>query len=1431
MHCAREAPLTERIQQAQQLERVKRVLYFHAADQRTRTLGQLPFVSRRTGRLTQVHRFSIIDGMRSAATWHRLLPLLAILLLTAPAWSGSGWTTAHAAEPASGDARLVDTYRKMLAEDPYQAYPLRRLLEVSHAAGGLEGLLSLYRERVASRPEDVPGRVVLGHLLAAADRHEEAVEAYEAAATLSPKVAGPRLSIARLHRRAQRWDEALAAFDTAVGLERSRDRRQEMLKEAAEAALEAKRADRALKWLDALVETEPGNLFLRMERAAMLGRHGQPEAALRGWEAVRDNAKGQLKHQVVVWRQMATLQEQLGRIDDAEATWREALDKTPRSHWARGSFLEGLTGIYRRRDALPALVAELEATPRPTHDLRLHIARLVEETGDDERALALFRAVVKARASDVPSRLRIVAILERLGRHAEVLDAYRALVKAAPGDPRHELELAELYFQRGDSRQGMKTLDRLSRRYPKDPGLHQSVIDLTMRYGDAADRSRIESAYKTLMRLEPREESHVISLGEYYWTSDATERGLSTWRRLKTMGRSRGEGRFMLAEVYADHGLTKEAAAEYQAAVEAEPDNMRFTKAYALFLEDQKLHAKALEQWERVLARDRASGSRVPTAATGEARRHIITIWERSRRLNQELLKLRRLFEQDPPDAEAGKLLSEAYLRSRRFDEAKAVLEKLREADRADTGALMGLERLYTRRNQLREAIAILEELARLNSRAAYEYFHRAADLALALGDDDLALEYTSKVVSLNPADPVAHARVGDLFMRLGRRAEAAEAWRQVLALDTRNYAIRFKLASLYRDLGKASREQQVLLDIVRESPDPGDVLRSGRRLIQLASSRDALALVEDTLRPLAVAGRRHADVYLKLLIEVFASEVASATWAEDDHGARQRRLGVIGERALRPALEALGGADVALRARALELIRTTRPHGAVAALSRLTSDTDTRARFAAAVALGGIGTTAAVGALRRMVERESAAAQHVAAWALGLATAEEATAVLANIASNAVTNPDLKVHAALALGARRSPAGLKVLHGLAVDGDARTRLAATWALANIAHPTSVSRLAAALHRQGPHGQRVAIWGLGRARTEAAQRALVEALWQPEGPPSELIAAALATSQLSDRGEDAAIGKAYRSIVDVSTTRLLPKLGLLLGVSQSRVSDEAERAAVLPTLRPLLERRVADILARGGRAEVDLLLGALLDRGDDGRLALRPIAESPAADRFTRELIHPHRHDLIDLAVGLRGHSLQPAALSVVSRLELTPAQRERALAAAVTAASRSDERAAAAALVAIARLAVGQPADDRAALATQLADAAAADDPGVRAGLAEALGGLAGPSSVEPLRALLRDPSARVRRAAVIAAGASGTVELDLALVDRLDDPVRDVAISALDALALLGTERARRALNRAATLPDPRLRARARAHVDALAPAPARRGSAGQP
>lgn len=1021
------------------------------------------------------------------APWRTWLTRLAGLVVIAG--------TAHAQPTEPGlerERRLVETYRQMLAEDPAQEYAFRRLLETAHAVGGIVGLVRLYRETVDKNPRDYAAWLVLGNLERTAGDGAAALTAFEKAAALEPGRADPHLLMAALHRDERAFPEAFAAYERAIAKLRDRAAKQDALRAAAETAVEAKDTARAEAWFDELAATEPQNLFLRMQAASALAKLAEPALALAKWQEIEKRAQGQLQHLVVIWKEIAELQSLLGRHDEAEATWRKGLERLPVGHYERPTFIEGLVGVYRRQDRLQALIDEL--TPRAERDpeLLLVLARLHEELGDDKTALELYRAAQKRRPQDEGPRMAALRILERIGRPEEVIAAWVELVRAFPNEPRHQLELAEIYFQQGKPKDAGELMRKISRAHPADPGVHARLVDLWLRYGDKAARSEVENEYKILQRLEPDEPSHVMSLGEYYWASDDKTRALATWRRLLKLGARPGEGQFMLGEILAEHELHEQALAEFRAAIAEDPDNPRFARAIALLYERLGKPGDALGEWNKLI--ERGSDGRA-TPMVREAREHVIQLWDKSRRLDKEIAQLAARFSAEPPDQAAGRFLAMAHLRLGRLDEARATLERLDALAPDDLETLAGLEQVYTRLGEARKAIAVLERLAAAQPRAAVDYLHRAADLALGLGDEVTALGAARRVIELAPADASAHARVGDLYLRMGQRSEAAEAWRQSLALDPRNVPVRFKLAALYRDLGAPAREEHVLTEIVREATDTTDVLRAGRRLLQLALATGRLAELEALMRPLVEPGRqgRGRAAQLRLVVDLYGHMAQAIRFSEGGTDLREAKLGELGERALRPLLEALEDNDIATRARAIATLELTHPAGAAPALARIAEEPGALAQVEALSALGRIGTAGAVAALARLGTSNEAPVRELSLWALGLSSSADAAGVLSERARRG--SPRDRVIAAAALGHGRHAGALPILRELARDRSIDVREVALWALGRSRQPEAVADLAPVLARAGaPREAALAAWSLGQIATDAARDALIAAL-------------------------------------------------------------------------------------------------------------------------------------------------------------------------------------------------------------------------------------------------------------------------------------------------------------------------------------------------
>ncbi|MFT7581448.1 MAG: tetratricopeptide (TPR) repeat protein, partial [Myxococcota bacterium] len=1132
--------------------------------------------------------------MTKTSRLERPTAVFVAMMLLAMGVVAGGWPAVHSAPPVASDPadrKLLETYRSMLRSAPDQEYAFRRLLEVSHTVGGLTGLIALYDDEVTEDPKRYAAWMLLGHLNRTGENETRALEAYQRASALKPQSAGPYLARGQLHRQLRQWAPMLKTYDLALGLITDRTQKQQALRAAAEGAIEAEQTARAQAYFEALVQTEPGNLFLRMEQAATLARLDQKDEALTLWQAIESRARGQLQHLVIAWKEIAELQMRLDRFADAEATWRKALTKVPAGHWDRQTFVDGLIAVYRRQDRLRELLAEFE--PKRAHEMRVTVARLYEELADDVKALAAYRQAIKLKPSDSRSREAALRLLERIGSPEEVIAAYKALIRAQRGDAGIELKLAELYFHHGKKKDGQTLLTKISRRYPSDPGVHQHIIDMWMRFGSKGTRTYIESEYKLLLRLEPGEAPHVTSLGEYYWTIDNKSRALSTWGQLVRMGDGPGEGHLLLAEVYADHDLPQ-ALDQFEKALASAPDNPRMIKAYAIALEKAGRYDAALKTWERVLGGTGASTATADLDAR-DARRHVLELWERRGRLSDEITQLEARFSGTPPDTAAGRFLADAYLQAGRAEDAERVLLKLRGLDPTDRAALVALETVYTRQNRLAEAIAVLEALAKINSRAAVDYIHRAADLALSMGDEQLALRYTRQVVELNPADPVAQARVGALYQRMGYRAEAAEALRQALVLDPRAEGVKFKLAALYRDLGKNQREEQLLSEILRDARDPSDAMRAGRRLVQLAITTGRLQRVEQVLEPLVSSGGR--TVYLKLLIEVYAHQCYALQYAKIFKAKREADLEQIGARALKPLLDALANPDVGLRSRSLAVLELTHPKAAAAALSRMTQEGDSLTQVHAAVALGRIGSPSAVAALARLTGHTRDSVRAIAIWALGLVDDAGAVTVLSDRMRRATASE--RVLIGLALGRSAHPDAAPVAARLVADRSNDVRGIGLWALGRIADPRSVGLLNAWLTRGDITHARLAAWGLGRIGTAEAHQKLVEALFVTDAVAEDLVWRALAHGPL-DRG-DTYVASVYERLLVRDQARIHPGPARLLGVSYpadanpNPTSEQPISDAVWGPYESALSTRVSRVLRQAPSHALRRMLATLTE--------------------------------------------------------------------------------------------------------------------------------------------------------------------------------------------------------------------------------------------
>jgi tetratricopeptide (TPR) repeat protein len=216
---------------------------------------------------------------------------------------------------------------------------------------------------------------------------------------------------------------------------------------------------------------------------------GRRDLALESYTAAERLLDGDPARRVEVIARRGQALEGMGKDDEAVAEYRRAMKLAPKGYYLEVELTNRIVDLYRRKQALPQLLAELEqAWPERArrHFEWSTLGRLHEETGAQDKAIAALKKAVASSAWELDTQRRLIQLLENAGRADEALAQYEVVVRVAPGEARFQLELAERYFRRGDTKRARDVLARLQARFPQDPAVLSAIGDLRQRWSQTS---------------------------------------------------------------------------------------------------------------------------------------------------------------------------------------------------------------------------------------------------------------------------------------------------------------------------------------------------------------------------------------------------------------------------------------------------------------------------------------------------------------------------------------------------------------------------------------------------------------------------------------------------------------------------------------------------------------------------------------------------------------------------------------------------------------------------------------------------------------------------------------------------------------------------------------------------------------------------------
>lgn len=911
-------------------------------------------------------RGALPDGARPR--W-AVLSLLAATLLTAPAHAqfnpggrkkpptstarpqapskgGPAQGTTRAPGPSNepSTAELIERYTKAVLAQPGSEFPLRRLAELARKRdGNLEVLLSEFEARARREGAgQYNALVALAGLYEQAGRFEDAASTYERATRLQPQGTLAPIARARLLERGGDPAGARALYEAVLPRLKGNER-ELVLRDLVRLCLDQKDFAGAKRHHGELVRQASGSMYVRAELGRELLQRGEVRHAVVELRDVVKAARGDDRALAPALRDLGAALNAAGESREAMDVLRQARRAATGQPGLQREIDDLLVTAHRREGKLPELIAELEKTATGFDRLRT-LGRLYEETGDVDKALGAYRRALGSKPQEVETRLKVVQLLELQGELDQAIVEYEQLVKGNPGEAALVFRFAETLLQRGERTRALGHLQRLQRAARGDEDTLVALTDFYERVGETELARQVLTQLSGMALKDPR---HLVELGSRHWRDGKRDEAKRTWSRILTAQPDRARALVTLGEVYLDHDLVSDALKALREALSLRPQDNRIKRSLAVALErigaaatprERSAHweeARAL--WAELLDQASREDTAAARALTRESRQHIVKLWQRMGELRARLSPLASRLHATPPDLDAGRLLAEGQLHLRQYAEAEKTLRVIVEHAPGDVPSLLALERSLIARDRRDQAIEVLQKLIVADPQRARDYYQRSARYAAEQYQDERAIEFAVRAVELSPDDAEGHLRLGEMYRRRQANQQAIASYRQAIGKNDRLYPAYFDLAELLVSEGQEEEADRWLRRVVRTAPDDELIARAARLSLQLNLSGGSLAELEADLLPLALS-RPGKPLYRRLLIEVYSTQAfplvhRASSPERAERAAAAEQLARLGERAVKPLLDALGDERPEQQRTALELLTHVRARAAAPAL------------------------------------------------------------------------------------------------------------------------------------------------------------------------------------------------------------------------------------------------------------------------------------------------------------------------------------------------------------------------------------------------------------------------------------------------------------------------------------------------------------------
>ena len=445
-----------------------------------------------------------------------------------------------------------------------------------------------------------------------------------------------------------------------------------------------------------------------------------------------------------------------------------------------------------------------QASPETQKTKHLERAAGYMEKGQLQEALIEYMNVTKADPANAEAYYQMAVIHLKLGGRTNLQKAFAALTKTLELNKNNrdaQVRIGELYLLGNEPAKAREQADLILASAPQDkdalvirgrsllneqrfqdgivelknalaldPKNIGIYLELSRAYFFAKDRAAAENMLHQGLTANPGSTDLMLALGDFQLSIDKPDLAEASYKKVVDIAPENEVGRLRLAGLYQRINKLAEAEGVFQKWAAAYPQN-----------EQPQIYLGDFYSWignpGKALASYRRAEELNPKSAI--ARDKLIATYLDAGNLADAEPKVKAILDHNPDDISGRFFKTRILLGSGKLDDAISGFQALITAnpDFAPAYYFQGIA--YLKQRQLPQARAALTETVRRNP-SLPEARTALAELLLAEGAVDLALEHAQAAVQLNPRNVQAAVIAGDAYLRKGDLAKSKQVYEAI---------------------------------------------------------------------------------------------------------------------------------------------------------------------------------------------------------------------------------------------------------------------------------------------------------------------------------------------------------------------------------------------------------------------------------------------------------------------------------------------------------------------------------------------------------------------------------------------------------------------------------------------------------------------------